>query len=230
MKLRATGVSAGYGESLAVRELDLEVCAGQVVGLFGANGAGKTTTLLALAGGVSLAAGEVALDDARLAGPLHRRVRAGLGWVPEDRGVLMSLSVADNLRLGRGDPQVALDLFPELAPLRRRRAGLLSGGEQQMLAVGRALASRPRVLLIDELSLGLAPQVVDRLLGAVRAAADDGMGVLLVEQHVAKALEVIDHGYVLHRGRVRLAGPADALRDAMQDVAASYFGERGKDV
>jgi len=216
--LEVEGLSAGYGELAAVRELDLTVHAGEVVALLGPNGAGKTTTLLTLAGELPPLAGGITYLGRAHNDPLHRRVRHGLGFVPEERSVFQSLTVSANLRLGPGSSDVALDLFPELRPLLGRRAGLCSGGEQQILALGRALAARPRLLVVDELSLGLAPLVVERLLEAIRAAADeDGMGVLLVEQHAGKALAVADRAYVLRRGRVVLESSSS---DLVQDPGA----------
>jgi sulfate-transporting ATPase len=200
--LRVDGLSAGYGELAAVRDLDLTLHAGEVVALLGPNGSGKSTTLLTLAGELPPLAGRVAYLGRSRDDPLHRRVRAGLGFVPEERSIFQSLSVAANLRLGPGPSDVAVDLFPELRPLLGRRAGLCSGGEQQILSLARALAARPRLLLVDELSLGLGPLVVQRLLGALREAADDGMAVLLVEQHAGQALRVADRACVLNRGRV----------------------------
>jgi sulfate-transporting ATPase len=227
--LRAIGLSAGYGDLSAVRELDLVVEPGEVVALIGPNGAGKTTTLLTLAGELPPLAGEVrwlgARVDARRV-PLHRRARQGLAFVPEERAVVPGLSTANNLRLGRGDVQDALALFPELEPLLRRRAGLLSGGEQQMLTLARALASKPRLLLVDELSLGLAPLAVQRLLDAVRAAADrDGVGVVLVEQHAPLALAHADRVVVLRRGRVGLTGSADELLGRLGTVESAYLSD-----
>jgi ABC-type branched-subunit amino acid transport system ATPase component len=218
------GLSCGYGDLAAVRELDLEVKAGEVVALLGPNGAGKTTTLLTIAGELRPLAGDVECLGVASRAPLHRRVRRGLGFVPEERAVFTSLTTAANLRLGRGDAaRGATSLFPELEPLQRRRAGLLSGGEQQMLTLGRALGGEPRLLLVDELSLGLAPLVVRRLLLAVRAAADRGVGVLLVEQHAGKALSIADRLVVLRRGRVALAGTADELREHVGEIEAAYL-------
>ena len=193
--------------------------AGEVVALFGANGAGKTTTLLAAAGVLPRMSGTVRWLGRATNSPLHRLARAGLALVPEERSVISTLSVADNLRLGRGGISGAVQHFPELEPLLPRRAGLLSGGEQQMLTIGRALASEPKALLVDELSLGLAPLVVERLLDAVRSAADtSGVAVLLVEQQARRALAVLDRWYLLSNGRIAdhgdSAGGADALEAA----------------
>ena len=180
--LVAKDISAGYHGHPIVHDLNLTVNAGEVTVLLGPNGAGKTTTLLTLSGDLPQLGGEVWLDGKVTKAPLHRRAHAGLSFVTEERSVFMRLSVAENLRVGRTDVDRALELFPELRPLLRRRAGLLSGGEQQMLSLARALSRRPKILLIDELSLGLAPLVVVRLLDAVqRAAHDEGVGVLLVE-------------------------------------------------
>jgi branched-chain amino acid transport system ATP-binding protein len=220
--LQATGLSAGYHGHPVVRDLDLEVSAGEVVALLGSNGAGKTTTLLTLAGELKPLAGDVFLDGQKTSVPLHRRARHGLGFVTEERSVFMSLSTEQNLRLGRGDTQQALDLFPELQPLLKRRAGLLSGGEQQMLTLARALARGPRLLLADELSLGLGPMIVQRLLQAVRKAADNGVGVLLVEQHVRQALSIADRVYVMRRGAIVLQGPA---REVAPHLEEAYLAE-----
>jgi branched-chain amino acid transport system ATP-binding protein len=154
---------------------------------------------------------------------LHQRAREGLGLVPEERSVIRSLTTMDNLRLGRGDPGIAIDLLPELKPLLGRRAGLLSGGEQQFLMLGRILAARPKLLLADEMSLGLAPLLVQRLLGAVREAADSGIGVLIVEQQVRNVLGVADRGYVLRRGSVQMAGTAAELVGRLGEIEASYL-------
>lgn len=221
--LECTGLSAGYGQVPVLNDVDLRVGAGEVVALVGANGAGKTTTLLALAGEVPVTAGQVRFDGGAWTGTLHQRARQGLRLITEDRAVFMSLSVADNLRLAHRSVDEPLAIFPELRPLLRRKVGQLSGGEQQMLTLARALAGHARLLLADELSLGLAPIVVGRLLRTVRAAADRGMGVLLVEQQIRNALAVADRAYVLRRGRVVLAGPAAELRGRIDEIEASYL-------
>ncbi len=204
--LRVTDLVAGYGDLAAVRGVNLELYAGEVVALLGPNGAGKTTTLLTLAGELPKMAGEVHYMGQPFKGPLHQRVRRGLGFVPEERSVFMGLSVADNLSIG-GHAARVLDLFPELKPLLDRRAGLLSGGEQQMLTLGRALAMKPKMLLVDELSIGLAPLVVDRLFEALVATArEDGTAVLLVEQQARRALLVADRWYLLRRGVLAATG------------------------
>jgi sulfate-transporting ATPase len=219
--LEARGLTAGYGSTAIVRELNLEVAAGEVVALLGPNGAGKTTTLLTLAGELPALGGQVFLHGAPTTAALHQRVRAGLGLVSEERTVLMTMTVAENFRVNRGDTKYALELFPELVPHLKRKVGMLSGGQQQMLALARALSRRPRVLLADELSLGLGPLVVNRLLKVVRDAADEGVGVLLVEQHIHKALSIADRGYVLQRGHVALTGPTSMLREHIDEVQAS---------
>ncbi|MEX2269239.1 MAG: ATP-binding cassette domain-containing protein [Acidimicrobiia bacterium] len=221
--IEARGLSAGYGDLAAVRDLDLAVHPGEIVALLGPNGAGKTTTLLTLAGELRPLAGEVRFLGAPRRWPVHKRVRQGLGFVPEERGVIAALNAGGNLRLGRGSVEDAVELFPELAPRLKRRAGLLSGGEQQMLTLGRALAAEPRLLLVDELSLGLAPLVVERLLRAIRAAADRGVGVLLVEQHAGEALRFADRALVLRHGHVELEGAAADLRSHLGDLESAYL-------
>jgi branched-chain amino acid transport system ATP-binding protein len=217
--LEAHELQAGYNRHAVVNGIDLAVGAGEVVALLGANGAGKTTTLRAVMGTIPLLGGRLEFDGAPITGPPHRRAQAGFAIVTEQRSVFMRLSVRDNLRLGRGDMDAALATFPELQPLLGRIAGKLSGGEQQMLTLARALSRRPRLLLADELSLGLAPLVVTRLLEAVRRAADeDGLGVLLVEQHVRQALRYADRVVVLRRGAVALTGPADQVADRIEDA------------
>jgi branched-chain amino acid transport system ATP-binding protein len=221
--LSAHNLSAGYGPLAAVRNINIAVHTGEVVALLGANGAGKTTTLLTLAGELSPLAGEVRWNGVSTKAALNRRARHGLGLVTEERAVFMGLTVAENLRLGNGPTATALDLFPELKPLLKRKAGLLSGGEQQMLALGRALAGAPQVLLADELSLGLAPQLVRRLLRAVRNGTEHGMGVLLAEQHVRQALSVADRAYVLQRGRVVLEGSAEEMLTRIAEIEHTYL-------
>jgi branched-chain amino acid transport system ATP-binding protein len=225
--LQATGLSAGYNGQPVVSDLDVEVQPGEVVALFGPNGAGKTTTLLTLAGELAPIAGEVMMDGKPAPSALHRRARNGLSFVTEERSVFMEMTVDENLRVARVDKPRALELFPELEPLMNRRAGLLSGGEQQMLTLARALARRPRLLLVDELSLGLAPLIVRRLLQALRTAADGGIGVLLVEQHVDQALKQADRVYVMERGLVILKGPKSEVADRVHEIEASYLGAAG---
>ncbi|MET7731902.1 ABC transporter ATP-binding protein [Streptomyces sp. NPDC005402] len=223
--IEARALSAGYGNQPVLRDLDIEVRPGEVVALLGPNGAGKTTTLRVLSGEMAPMGGEVRWlgDSART--PLHRRARQGLAYVGE-RAVLTRLDTADNLRVGRVTTEQALELFPELEKRLRTGAGMLSGGEQQMLSLARALCRAPRLLLADELSLGLAPLVVDRLLRAVREAADRGLGALLVEQHVRKVLDIADRVYVLHRGRVTMTGTPEELRGNLAAIESSYLAEK----
>jgi branched-chain amino acid transport system ATP-binding protein len=222
--LEARRISAGYGPQPVIHDLDLIVEPGEVVGLLGANGAGKTTTLLSLAGELPLISGEVLLDGTVTTAPLHKRARAGLTFVTEEKSVFMGLTARDNFRVAEVDIDTALGLFPELERLLGVRAGLLSGGEQQMLTLARALSRQPRVLLADELSMGLAPLIVKRLLEAVvRIAKQQGTAVLLVEQHVRKALEYCDRAYVMHRGRIELSGSTGELRGRLDEIEDRYL-------
>jgi branched-chain amino acid transport system ATP-binding protein len=224
--LEARKLTAGYGNANVVtRDVDLRVMPGEVVALFGPNGAGKTTTLLALAGELTPVSGQILLHGQVTTLALHKRARHGLAFVTEERSIFAGLTVEENLRLGRGDPRDALRLFPELSPLTARRAGLLSGGEQQILALARAIACQPAVLLIDELSLGLAPMVVERLMASLRAAADTGTGVLLVEQQVEAALQVADRCYVMKNGEILLERSAEDLRANPDLVEAAYLSD-----
>ena len=223
--LQARGLSAGYDGRAVVRDLDILVRPGEVVGLLGANGAGKTTTILTLAGELAPLGGDLLWDGEPARGRLSSRARAGLGLVLEERTVFSRLTTAENLSIGRGSPERALEYFPELEPHLRRRAGLLSGGQQQMLSVGRALAAEPKRLLVDELSLGLAPIMVDRVFEAVLAAAARGIGVLVVEQHVRRILDAADRAYVLRRGRVVLEGPTAQLEERLDHIEELYLAE-----
>ena len=239
-------LSAGYRGVPVVRGLNLEVRPGEVVALLGPNGAGKTTTLETIAGLNHPISGSVELSGEKIGGtPAHLLAGRGLALVPEGRALFPGLTVREHLRLaggrgarggrdGRGGQSrragsredELLEMLPELRKCLGRKAGLLSGGEQQMLAVGRALVTRPRLLLVDEMSLGLAPVIVDRLIPVLRRAADEmGSSVLFVEQHVALALEVADRAYVLTHGRIGLEGPAAELRERRELLAASYLGE-----
>ena len=228
--LSIEGLTAGYDRAAVIRDVDLTVGAGEIVALLGANGAGKTTTLRVVSGLVKPMSGRVLFGGADLAhtSPSARAIR-GIAHVPEGRGLFFSLTVADHFRLGhrreRLDADLAYEYFPALQELQGRRVGLLSGGEQQMLAVARALARRPKLLLLDELSLGLAPVIVERLLPVVQEfAGQSGCAVLLVEQHVHLALEVADRGYVLSHGRVVLADGVERLRADRQLLISSYLG------
>jgi branched-chain amino acid transport system ATP-binding protein len=230
--LTLAGLSAGYREVPVVREIDLEVRPGEVVALLGPNGAGKTTTLETIAGLNRPLAGTIDLSGEPIGGkPAHLLARKSLALVPEGRALFPGLTVREHLRLASGRGRQSgedelLEMLPELRKCLGRKAGLLSGGEQQMLAVGRALVTRPRLLLVDEMSLGLAPVIVERLLPILRRAAGElGSSVLFVEQHVALALEVADRAYVLTHGRIALEGPAAELRGRRELLAASYLGE-----
>ncbi|ONH22242.1 ABC transporter ATP-binding protein [Pseudofrankia asymbiotica] len=229
--LEITGLTAGYNGVPAVRDLSISVAEGEVLALLGPNGAGKTTTLLAAVGLLpAMRGGVVALGTPVRGRRVEKIARAGVSLVPDNRGVFQRLTVAENLRLASGrraraDLAGTLDLFPQLRPLLGRRCGLLSGGEQQMVALAKALLPRPRVLLIDEMSLGLAPIVVQGLLPAVRSLADERrMAVVLVEQHLDIALSIADRAVVLHHGQVALAGPAAQLRERRDLMEAAYFG------
>jgi branched-chain amino acid transport system ATP-binding protein len=232
--LTLDGVSAGYGELVAIRAVSLEVRAGECVALIGANGAGKTTTLRAIAGLLPLRAGRVLLEGQSLAGAGPRAVvKAGVAHVPEGRQVFPSLSVRENLAMGAqtGPARAARDrtlgevfeLFPRLRERESQLAGTLSGGEQQMLAIGRGLMARPRVLLLDEPSLGLAPLAVRGIFEIVETVNRQGTTILLVEQNVRRALELCHRGYVIENGEVALAGSRkDLLRS--EHVRRAYLG------
>jgi branched-chain amino acid transport system ATP-binding protein len=231
--LEVSGLRSAYGRIEVLKGVSLEVRAGEIVALIGSNGAGKTTLLRALSGVQPTSAGRVVFagEDVTRA-PAHRRVALGMAQVPEGRQVFGPLSVEDNLRLGaylRRDPGIEADrervyaMFPVLADKRLLAAGGLSGGQQQMLAIGRALMARPKLLLLDEPSMGLAPLLVDQILDAVAGLKAEGVTVLLVEQNAAAALAIADRGYVIETGAIAHSGPGPALLDDPR-VRAAYLG------
>ncbi|MFG2018832.1 ABC transporter ATP-binding protein [Actinomadura geliboluensis] len=229
--LSVRNLTAGYGGVQAVRDLTFDVAPGEVVALLGPNGAGKTTALLSIVGLVPPMAGEVrALGEKVEPKRTHRLARRGVVLVPDDRGVFFGLSVREHFRLAhrrqdREREEQVLDRFPALRGLQGRRAGLLSGGEQQMLTIAKAILARPKVLMIDEMSLGLAPKIVQEMLPSIRdLAGEEGIGLVLVEQHIELALSVADRGIILNHSRVVLEGSARSLLDRRADVEAAYFG------
>jgi branched-chain amino acid transport system ATP-binding protein len=222
--LQTRDLNAGYGDVTVVRDLNLHVSSGEIVALLGRNGAGKTTALLTLAGALRPLSGEVRFLGAPDRSSLATRARRGLGLMSDDRSIFFSLTVRENLRLARGNSDSVLSLFPELERLIDRPAGLLSGGEQQMLGLASVLAREPKLLLIDELSFGLAPRVVQRLMTAVRQAAGRGAAVILVEQFARLALDVADRAYVLVNGRVGGEGTTDEWRANVAELETKYLG------
>lgn len=228
-------LEVAYGGIQAVRGIDLDVGRGELVALIGANGAGKSSTLKALSGLLKPAAGRIDYDGAEITGkPAYHLVRRGLAMVPEGRGVFPRLTVAENLAMGAyihddkvvvaRDFERAYTLFPRLAERRAQAAGTLSGGEQQMLAMARALMCRPRLLLLDEPSMGLAPLMVQKVFETVRAVAAEGVTMLLVEQNAKLALETCSRGYVMESGAIVLADDAKTLLSSPQ-VRQAYLGE-----
>ena len=232
--LEIRGLEVRYGGIRAVKGIDLEIAAGELVCLIGANGAGKSSTLRAVSGLAPAAPGSIRFGGRDLAGiPAFARARAGLVMVPAGRGVFAQLSVEENLAMGayaRADAGVATDrarvfeLFPRLAERRRQTAGTLSGGEQQMLAIGRALMSRPRLLALDEPSMGLAPIAAQKILQVIRDINSTGVTVLLVEQNARSALALAHRAYVMESGEITLSGEARALL-ADPRVREAYLGE-----
>jgi branched-chain amino acid transport system ATP-binding protein len=228
--LECRGLAAGYGSVAVVRDVDLRVEPGEVVALIGPNGAGKTTTLLTLAGELPVIAGDVRFRGTPTKAALFRRARRGMGFVTEERSVFMALTAEENLRVAGVRRSDAVALFPELEPLMGRTAGLLSGGEQQMLTLARAVARDPKLLLVDELSLGLAPVIVKRLLQTVRRVASErATGILLVEQHVRQALHVADRVYVMQRGRIVMSGTGEEVHGRIDEIEATYLSRSRDD-
>ena len=232
--LELRGITAGYGQFTALWDVSLRVSAGEAVAMVGPNGAGKTTLLRVISGVLAPRAGQLVFEGQSLGGrPAHEIVAHGIAHVPEGRRLFPTLTVADNLKMGAFLPAAraafadslarVFALFPILAERRRQRAGSLSGGEQQMLAIGRALMSRPRLILFDEPSMGLAPVMVLRLFDLIRRVRDDGYTILVVEQNVRQVLKLADRAYLLEVGRVQTEGRADELGE--QDfVRKAYVG------
>ncbi|MBL0420941.1 ABC transporter ATP-binding protein [Ramlibacter sp. AW1] len=233
--LQVDGLQVAYGGIEAVKGVDLEVREGELVSLIGSNGAGKTTTMKAVTGLLPLAGGDIRYRGQSIRGRgAWDLVREGLAMVPEGRGVFARMTIAENLQMGahirRDSGGIAADLdkvfaiFPRLKERRAQLAGTLSGGEQQMLAMGRALMSRPRLLLLDEPSMGLSPLMVDKIFEVVREVHAQGVTLLLVEQNASRALQIADRGYVMESGLVTMSGPG---RDLLVDpkVRAAYLGE-----
>ena len=233
--LEVRDLKVGYGGIAAVRGIDFEVAQGELVALIGANGAGKTTTLKALAGMIAPSGGSVHFEGKSITRtPSHKLIRQGVALVPEGRGVFTRLTVEENLAMGayirddragvRTDLERMFGLFPRLKERRAQVAGTLSGGEQQMLAIGRALMSRPRLLLLDEPSMGLAPLMVQKIFEVIRGVSQEGVTILLVEQNARLALEVASRGYVMESGEITLADASAALLASPQ-VRQAYLGE-----
>lgn len=233
--LAVRAMAIAYGSIVAVRGVDLDVGAGELVAVIGANGAGKTTSLRGIVGALPVRGGSIRFegeDITRL--PVHERVRRGMSLVPEGRGIFARLTVAENLDMGaylrrdaagvRADIERSYALFPRLGERRSQLAGTLSGGEQQMLAIARALMARPRLLLLDEPSMGLAPLVTQRIFDTIRAISAERVSILLVEQNARAALELAGRAYVMEAGRVVLAGAAQELL-ASDGVRQAYLGE-----
>jgi branched-chain amino acid transport system ATP-binding protein len=233
--LSVRALRAGYGKIEVLHEVSIDVAQGQIVTLIGANGAGKTTLLKTVSGLIRPAGGTIDFEGHSLVRrPAHKIVMLGMSHVPEGRAILKRMTVLDNLRMGayvRRDKEIEADIdavfvrFPALAERRMQLAATLSGGEQQMLAIGRALVARPRLLLLDEPSLGLAPKFVTRILQTLIDLKREGKTILLVEQNARKALQIADHGYVMERGRIVLSGTGESLLNDPQ-VQQTYLGQR----
>jgi len=222
--LETRGLSLGYGSTSYVQDLNLSVCPGEVLAILGANGAGKSTTLMGLAGHLKPHKGSVRLGGDEVRSAMHKRAKSGVSLVTQDRCVFMGMSLRDNFRVAGVELEKGLEHFPELEPHVNRRVGLLSGGQQQMIAVARAIARGPRVLLADELSLGLAPMVVDRILRVVREVADkSNLAVVMVEQQLTKAVSIADKVAVIRRGRLELEGSADEMKGRVDEIRDLYI-------
>ena len=229
--LQVNSLTTGHNGVAVVHDVNLMVESGEVVALLGANGAGKTTLLHTIAGLLPAINGTVFFNDRPVTGlSTHQIVRQGLSLLPENRGIFYQLTVAENLRLykrqgGAVKVEEVFEYFPALKPLVERKAGLLSGGEQQMLSLGCRFIADPKLMLIDEMSLGLAPIIFQRMLPVLtQFAADRGVGVLLVEQHVHLALKASSRAYVLNRGELTFSGTANALQNQRQFLESNYMG------
>ena len=223
--LEVRGLTAGYGSLAVIHGVDFSVEHGEIVGLLGRNGAGKTTTLMAIAGFLGRYGGEVLVDGEVLSGPAYRRSRSHVGIVLEGRSVFPSLTVRQNLNLAGADLREALELFPELESKLALRGGLLSGGEQQMLALARTVGRHPVALLIDELSFGLAPTVCERIFERLRSVAEaTSVGVLLVEQHIHYAASVVDRALIMNEGVIRAEVPGSELGAREAEIERIYLG------
>jgi branched-chain amino acid transport system ATP-binding protein len=232
--LAIKGLRSGYGKIDVLHDLSMDILQGQIITLIGANGAGKTTLLKTVSGLLQPTAGSIEFEGANIARrPPHKIVKQGISHVPEGRAILKRMTVLDNLRMGayvRSDSEVERDIesvlvrFPVLSERRLQMAGTLSGGEQQMLAIGRALVARPRLLLLDEPSLGLAPKIVTRIFLTLRELKNEGKTILLVEQNARQALQVADYGYVMERGRIVVTGLGQELLN-MPEVQRTYLGQ-----
>jgi branched-chain amino acid transport system ATP-binding protein len=233
--LQLQNLQISYGGIQAVKGIDLDLWAGELVCLIGANGAGKTTTLNAIAGVLPIAGGDILYAGDRMNSvPAHKRLRKGIALVPEGRGIFTRLTVEENLRMGaytrndkagiEADLERVYTMLPRVKERLHQVAGTLSGGEQQMVAIGRALLSRPKLLLLDEPSMGLAPLVVEKIFEVVQSVAKEGVTILLVEQNANLALEFAQRGYVMESGKITLSGTGDELL-ANPKVREAYLGE-----
>jgi branched-chain amino acid transport system ATP-binding protein len=224
--LQLRNVCAGYGGVPVIRAVDLKVDVGEVVALVGPNGAGKTTTLNAIGGYVATSEGQILFKDSPMPASPHRRARTGVSYVNENRSVLRSLTTKENLKVARVDPDRCFGMFPELRARLNLKAGELSGGEQQMLTVSRALVRNADLFMADELSLGLAPLAAERVLRAVRDAADSQqLGVLLVEQHLHNVTQYADRVYLMVSGEIAFTGEPAELAASSSEIVRAYFGQ-----
>ncbi len=236
--LNVSGISVRYGAIAAIRDVSIDVSAGELVALIGVNGAGKTTTLATIAGALKPFQGTIAFDGQQIHGRHPEDItRRGIALVPEGRDIFASLTVAENLRLGafvrrnaaefRRDLDEMVEMFPILGERMRQAGGTLSGGEQQQLAIARALMSHPQLLMLDEPSLGLAPVLVDQIFALIARLHERGVTILLVEQNVERTLDIVDRAYLLHTGAVRVEGTPAHIREFV-DVEGVYLGDHGR--